>query len=164
MKAIHILPVGLLLAGILCACDGVNPATATTPTTTVGLLFGEHPLYDDLPDRNDPCVWFDSEMNKAAQVNVEIFVPVFDEDGRVKNVIQIGKTQRFVNGHDFQNGDPDGINAKVPESGGYQMVVTVYGEIDEDCCPGPPTTRTSGLPHDLAVPRGPQGTQTEAVA
>ena len=56
MKAIHILPVGLLLAGILCACDGVNPATATTPTTTVGLLFGEHPLYDDLPDRNDPCV------------------------------------------------------------------------------------------------------------
>ena len=66
---------GLLLAGILCACDGVNPATATTPTTTVGLLFGEHPLYDDLPDRNDPCVWFDSEMNKAAQVNVENLRP-----------------------------------------------------------------------------------------
>ena len=141
MKHYVLIPLWMLLAGIVGACGGIEPATSNSPTVTVGLGFGDDLVFDGVPDRYDPCKWFDSEMNEAAQVNVEIFAPVFDDDGEIADVIQIGETQTFVNGYDYQNGDPDGIHAEIPSTGGFLMTVTVYGEINEDCCPGPPPGR-----------------------
>ncbi|MCE2503969.1 MAG: hypothetical protein J4G05_07930 [Chlorobi bacterium] len=52
--------------------------------------------------------------------------------------VPVGGVQTFRSGVDFQNGNPNGIRAEVPKRGGYLIRVVVTGEVNEDCCPGPP--------------------------
>lgn len=124
---------------VLVACagdpDAPPPATPSTPQITAGMGFDSY-LYDDLVDRNEPCLWFDGYQNKAEQVTV--FIYSTDPSGVL---LQIYPPQIFRDGKDFYGGNPNGLHFKAPESGGYVMVVRVYGKPNADCCPGPPPGR-----------------------
>lgn len=138
MKNIVFAFLGLCLFGLTsCTNDPDAPpaATPSTPQITAGMGL-TNSLYNNLPNRNDPCAWFDGDQNKATQVTIETFT--LDSQGKM---IKLYDPQIFLDGRDFYGGDPGGLHFKAPEKGGFLMVVSVYAEPNEDCCPGPPPGR-----------------------
>lgn len=119
------------LAIVTTGCGGNDfppPADPTGDFVEVSLLFFVD-VGDPPPDHDDPCVWFDGYRNHATTVAVTLIGAVGQD---------IHPVQVFRNGIDFSGGNPNGIRIEVPKAGNYSMVVEVYGETDEDCCPGSP--------------------------
>lgn len=58
-----------------CGCSGGPdvpvPADPNAESAGIAMLF-DNPLFDDAPDRNNPCVWFDGYQNRAAHVIIRI--------------------------------------------------------------------------------------------
>lgn len=132
------------LTVMLASCEGcedediIPPATETTPTTVLYLNYGQHEWYDTLSGREDKCKFFDGVMNKAAQVVVRILVPDPTSAAKMRDLYPAQVKTRYP---DFPSGDPNGLGFNVPQTGGYAMLIQIYGEIDTDCCPGPPPGR-----------------------
>ncbi len=123
-------------------CDDKKLTSAGAESGNMRLHFGDDLdfigviIYDYLPDRYDPCRWFDSEMNKAVEVHTQTFT--FNEQ---MGVYQISGKKKFLDGTDFHNGDPDNLLVPIPVTGSWFMIIDVVGEVDEDCCPGDPPGR-----------------------
>ncbi len=116
--------------------DVLPPADSNTPKVAIALVFNNY-LYDTVANRHDKSLYFDGVQNRAVRVDVRIFT-VNPTNGVVRDSYPI---QSFDNGKDFQNGNPNYLQVNIPKSGGFVMEVTVYGEKDADCCPGPPVGR-----------------------
>ncbi len=126
---------------LLSACDSeLPPADSQTPSTTVYLNFGHEPLnrYDTVTARYDPCKFFDGWINKATQVSIRVCVPSPGNPPSFKDIYPVQNFQRYP---DFPSGNPNGIGVQLPETGGFVMIVTIYGEPDSRCCPGTPPGR-----------------------
>lgn len=123
-----------------CTDDHLPAANENTPRTTVYLQFGIDPYgrFDTIATRHDPCKWFDGIQNKAAQMTVQTLVP---DASKPSGMREINPPQIFKRYPDFPDGDPNGLGVQLPESGGSIMIVTIYGEPNADCCPGPPPGR-----------------------
>jgi len=118
--------------------DYIPPASESAPTTTMYMNYGVHNWYDTVTNRMDKCRYFDGVQNKAAQVTVRILVPDATKAGGARDLYH---PQIFKRYPDFPSGDPNGMGVQVPVSGGYIMLISIFGEPDEDCCPGPPPGR-----------------------
>jgi len=132
------------LAGIIINFGGCDPAYEDLPpadpsaaTTQMYLNFGVSFRYDTVNGKSDPCRYFDGVSSSAAQVIAEVLIPSAEEVGGVADLYP---PQTFIDGKDF-NRDPNGIGIRVPQKGGYFMVITVIGYPSPDCCPGPPVGR-----------------------
>jgi len=103
------------------------------------MLF-DYYLFNDAPDRDNPCHWFDGVQNEAAVVIIAINTIQVNEAGNPVTV-PVYADQVFRNGVDFSVGNPNGIHFNVPKNGHFSMEVTVIGEPNDDCCPGDPPGR-----------------------